>query len=75
MTDWQPIETAPKDGTVILLYSPQFKKLPYVVSYWIQYGRSDGWVATFDTPECDGPPSLWGLRFTHWKNIEATPNG
>lgn len=32
MTEWQPIETAPKDGTVILAYCPQ------KIEYWIASG-------------------------------------
>lgn len=38
MTTWQPIETAPKDGTVIDLWYPDFGRL---ADQW--YDADDGW--------------------------------
>jgi hypothetical protein len=40
MTDWQPIETAPKDGIWVLLYSPPggFS----VARYWPSFGFRGG---------------------------------
>jgi hypothetical protein len=35
MTEWQPIETAPKDGTKIIVYRPNAEYQPIVgVDYW-----------------------------------------
>src|SRR5258706_3388251 len=41
LTVWQPIETAPKDGTLVMLYLPQRDNLKsYIgVGYWEDYGR------------------------------------
>jgi len=46
MTDWQPIETAPRDGSDIIVYRPKFDGdyIPIVgVDYWFKgytWGRS-----------------------------------
>lgn len=35
MTDWQPIETAPRDGTVIIVYAPGlFQTAAWIDGYW-----------------------------------------
>ena len=45
MTDWQPIETAPKDGTVIDLWmvdeAGEGKRIPN--AYWVE-NYSDSWT-------------------------------
>ncbi len=33
-TEWQPIETAPKDATNLLLYDPQDKPNHFFVGFW-----------------------------------------
>lgn len=36
MNEWQPIETAPKDGTIVLLWSPDWS-VPTVAMWNAQY--------------------------------------
>ncbi len=42
--NWQPIETAPKDGTLILTYSKDYRA-EYSVSYWCQFDEE--WQTDF----------------------------
>jgi len=78
MNEWQPIDTAPKDGTVVLLYGiwageihgPARSKAFDIGSF--QDGRSDfpgndWWVlGTGDYYEC------W-MRPTHWMPLPEPP--
>lgn len=68
MSEWQPIETAPKDGTDILAWGP-FGHGHLVVSF-DDKAEQPGW------PWCtlDGPNySL--TTFTHWMPLPNPPDG
>lgn len=59
---WKPIETAPKDGTEILLYEPG---PAYVqMGYWVR----DGWLMV--DAQCGGESSATP---THWLPIPEPP--
>jgi hypothetical protein len=52
MADWQPIETAPKDGTDILVYD---NGVMFVTS-WVDV---DGWQGWWETGRVEPPPTHW----------------
>lgn len=58
---WQPIETAPKDGTHVQLYRPVIQ----FVGFW--GGDNSKWCAV-----APGQPSLRPLP-THWKPLSNPP--
>ena len=71
---WQPEETAPKDGTEILVkyHPPEYW---YDIDYSIVVWDGQGWLGM-----CDGVPSIESQSvshteyhrplFTHWKPVE-----
>jgi hypothetical protein len=69
MTDWQPIETAPKDGTSVLVYGPwkgEFSQLKHPHEIWRGH--------------CHPVSKLWfisgTLEFvdpTHWMPLPEPP--
>jgi hypothetical protein len=63
---WQPIETAPKDGTKVLLY---WKPLPYAKRKWgtIRLGR---WNGSSWQMEMGG---LYRCDCTHWMPLPLPP--
>ena len=81
MSDWQPIETAPMDGTAVILYSPDavkngFGKGRYIASF--QHADPDGKSAplklewrvvlkdnTVSAEQVGGP--------THWMPLPEPP--
>lgn len=74
--EWQPIETAPKDGTDVLLFFPTYKRQVHVGHYNIREtfthgkldSRSEGWITGL----------IWGIgdqaEPSHWMAIPAGPN-
>lgn len=61
MTDWQPIETAPRDGKTLLMWAPGFG-LGALVLYWM----NDYWRE---------PANGLGLKVepTHWMPLPPPP--
>lgn len=72
MHKWQPIETVPKNKTVVLLYN---NKRKYVhVAYYDKENRKWPWVSL----EPDGDDKEWSrYRFdysaTHWMPLPSAP--
>lgn len=56
-SNWQPIETAPMDGTEVLVYGP-----PCIVRMAISHG--DGWYSL---------PGYWHVYPTHWQPRPKPP--
>lgn len=68
--DWQPIETAPRDGTYLCLYAPT-RKEPFQCGCWIwetddNDDPSDGTWWLGDGREDDQP--------THWMPLPPPPH-
>ena len=63
MSEWQPIETAPMGGTVVLLYRPNTQFIGYYG------GGNSGWH--YNTA---GLGSIWPLP-THWMPLPKPPEG
>ena len=74
MPDWQPIDTAPKDGTPILAFQHWAAAGPsWCVLEWDEFGehietgrQAGGW-----TPPEDGYVGFW--EPTHWMPLPAPP--
>lgn len=69
MVEWQPIETAPKDGTIILLWEPKVKRRYALNSqtgmFVGRYGHSDkAWLSA---------PGEYRRQPTHWMLLSAPP--
>jgi len=58
---WQPIDTAPKDGTRILLWN-EIWEAPSTGQYYFE-----GWRIDFSVPPFKYQP-------THWMQLPDTPN-
>lgn len=61
MTDWQPIETAPRDGTRVLLFRGEWME-----SMGIGYWSNDWMEFTMVGGECFPGP-------THWMPLPPPP--
>lgn len=67
--EWQPIETAPKDGSAVILYDDRFAHSPssYLMASW--HAPLKVWAAR---PNSKGRFTLWHDA-THWQPLPAPP--
>lgn len=68
MSEWQPIETAPKDGSFIQLYDNRFKH-SHASYLMAQYDGGIWWGQRTKS----GKAIIW-REATHWKHLEAPPS-
>lgn len=70
--DWQPAETAPKDGTHILGLNNRGN---FAVCVWLKTLRGEGWVHPFTTLQFS---PFWngacGSVMTHWQRMIWPPD-
>jgi hypothetical protein len=66
MSDWQPIDTAPKDGTRVLLYDRFCREPEHArfVGVWWGQGMPPRWVSC---------PGAFSKRPTHWRPLPEPP--
>ena len=70
MSEWKTMDSAPKDGTDVLLHGPSVSwKRPPVVAGWFGEPETDqpGWYS-YDEPE-----ELLRFSPTHWMPLPAPP--
>ncbi len=71
---WQPIETAPKDGSTVLLWESG-SSAPFVGAW--RDGRRPGWHCDTEHYNTDGNAcvisNLWQEGVTHWMPLPAAP--
>ncbi len=67
MSEWQPIATAPKDGTVILIYGDE----AMTTAYWrhIQMGRDGYWALWCAGSYAEDDE----VNATHWMPLPEPP--
>ena len=58
MNGWQPIETAPKDGTEVLACRAG-QKWVQILNWQVDFGGHDGWFSSNGRPYY---PTHWMLR-------------
>lgn len=63
MTEWQPIETAPKDETWIWLFGELSGEPQGRLGFWAESGDWAGW---FDSEIAPHTLTAWGWQPTHW---------
>ena len=83
MSEWQPIETAPKDGTeIIAVYSSDYgyQEKPTVYGPWTVSFRRGKWMASWGNSPVLESEGYWGADYkvpdidpTHWRPQHAPP--
>lgn len=76
---WQTIETAPKDGTSVLIISADYPDCRAVMGFW-EYTEMEGWswclyekLLWHDIPEEHHGLIGWMPEPTHWMPLPAPP--
>lgn len=79
--EWQPIETAPKDGTEVIGYRPDQGAFCFRwawMSEFVATDRNGDPIEDYDEMAADWWHDRWGwmegdLRPTHWRHLPAPP--
>lgn len=72
MSEWQPIETAPRDGTWILICQYGCSEPSRLVASFDDGWGADGWWLCCDGKNPELP--LRGPEPTHWMPLPKLPN-
>ena len=65
---WQPIETVPKDGTEIIMFSPTARAIDETtIAKWDQERRR--WIKRYFS----GMADPWAWNATHWMPLPGPP--
>lgn len=64
---WQPIETAPRDESWVILYGDYMGEPRAVLGFW---GYGEDW---FDSEAASGSLTAFGWRPTHWMPLPSPP--
>lgn len=68
MSDWRPIETAPRDGSLVLLFSP-IQPRTIAIGWWhssnVTVAATGGWWGAHGVGAYRGP--------THWMPLPDPP--
>jgi hypothetical protein len=70
MNNWQPIDTAPKDGTKVWVYGcfdGAEKGFMATAHYCTQDDYGDGWIFVGMNP------GTWKYKLTHWQPLPQPP--
>ena len=76
---WRPIETAPKDGTIIIGYEVKQDRIGVSLVSWHEGKSTKGWVQSVGAEIKDGKRvhddnwKLIGLTVTHWMPLPDPP--
>lgn len=69
MSEWQPIETAPKDGRKILLWCPTLNNM--IQAQWRVHDMGGEWVDIWNN---DPIEDMQGVAYpTHWMPLPNPP--
>lgn len=71
---WQPIETAPRDGTTILVFKFTPPCWPIIgLAFWYGLGDISGWMS-YGIPQVSSEPNNLGLAHpSHWMPLPSPP--
>lgn len=75
MSDWQPIETAPKDGTRVLLFINRTYGEKFILGHWDdnKYSKNPRPYWTNDSQSAYGIVVTRENQPTHWIKIPEPP--